>query len=99
MNANMTGQPSYNHRHLEHLYIGRLSKVVLTSKSNIALFSKWVSIKMDQRTLSIAGSITVRLVFSLNSTASLHTINHMFSFLVKSNLFKLETSDPSHNGV
>ena len=48
-----------------------------------------------QRTLEILGLITVWLASSLTSldpTASLHTINHIFSVLVISNHFKLETT-------
>ena len=50
--------------------------------------------RTTQRTLSVGGSITVRLVSSftsMDSAASLHGNNHIFSFLVKSKLFKLET--------
>ena len=46
------------------------------------------------RTLTFGGRNTVQLVSSLknlDSTASLHTNSHMFSFLAKSNLVKLET--------
>ena len=48
-----------------------------------------------KKTLSIGESITVHLVSklsSLDSTASLHTNNRMFSTLDKSNLFELEIS-------
>ena len=44
-----------------------------------------------QRTLTIGGRITVQLVSgftSMDLTASLHTNNNVFSFLVKSSLFK-----------
>ena len=62
---------------------------------------------LDQKTLTIGGSITVRLVSSLTglySAASLHTKNNIFYSLVKSSLAKLEPtscttySDPSPNG-
>ena len=48
-----------------------------------------------QTTLTIGGSITVRLVSSftsLDSTTSLHTVSNIVSFLLKSSLVKLETS-------
>ena len=48
-----------------------------------------------QRTITIGGRITVWLLrsfTSMASTESLHTKNHIFSFLVKSNLVKLESS-------
>ena len=49
----------------------------------------------NQRTLTVGGSITVWLVYSftsLDSAASLHTKNHIFSSLAKSSLVKQETS-------
>ena len=50
--------------------------------------------RKNQRALIIGGSITVQLVSSLtslDSTSSLHTNNHIFSFVVNSNLVKLVT--------
>ena len=49
------------------------------------------------RQFTVGGRIPVRLVFSctsLDSADTLHTINNIFSSLVKSNLVKLETSSP-----
>ena len=49
----------------------------------------------EQRTLTVGGSIIVRLVSyftSLDSAASLHTKKTILSSLVKSSLVKLETS-------
>ena len=45
-------------------------------------------------TAPVVGSITVRMVYSFTSldSASLHTKNNIFSFLVKCSLFKLENS-------
>ena len=54
----------------------------------------WLNVQ-PENTVTVGGSITVRLVSSfssLDSTASQHTKNHIFYFLVKSNLVKLETS-------
>ena len=58
---------------------------------------KELPVKFGQRTLTVEGSITVQLFSSftsLDSTASLHTNNNMFSLLVKWEL----CSDPSPNG-
>ena len=50
----------------------------------------------NKRTLNFGEVFTVRMVSSLtsmDSTAALHAYNHIFfSFLVKSNLVKLETN-------
>ena len=48
-----------------------------------------------QRSLTVVGSLTVRLVSSftsLDSPTSIHKNNNLFSFLIKSSLAKLETS-------
>ena len=45
-----------------------------------------------QRTLTVGGSITVELVSSFTSGASLNTKNYKFSSIAKSSLVKLETS-------
>ena len=50
---------------------------------------------LDQRTLTVGGSITVQMVCcftSIDSTASLHNNKHIFCCLVNSNLIKKETS-------
>ena len=52
-------------------------------------------VSIGQGTLTVGGSITVQLVSSLTSldkTVTLHNNDNIFSFLVKSNLFKLDTS-------
>ena len=51
--------------------------------------------QVQQRTLTVGGSITVRLVTSftsLDSTVSLPTNNNIFYISVKSNLAKMKTS-------
>ena len=58
-------------------------------------FSIHIKRAYTQRTLTFGGRITALLASSftnLDSTASLHTDNHIFSFLAKINLVKLETS-------
>ena len=52
-------------------------------------------LRQKQRTLTLGGSVTVRLVSSftsLDSARSLCTKNNIFPFLVKSSLVKLEIS-------
>ena len=56
---------------------------------------KQTSYWLKQRTLTIGGSFTVRQFSSfasLESTASLHSLHNIFSFLASSILVKLETS-------
>ena len=61
--------------------------IIRTVWSNVTIYTK--------EQLTVGGNITEWLVSSftsLDSTASLHTENNIFSLLVKSSLVKLETS-------